>query len=81
VSACGHQFVGEAVCEHCGAYEREHFLHRIAELTRERDEARTLAAMWHRIARDGGTVNVTIGEPLRFNARGAFDDLDKDGDK
>lgn len=51
------------------------------QLTRERDEARTLAAMWHRIARDGGTVNVTIGEPLRFNARGAFDDLDKDGDK
>lgn len=42
-----------------------------------RAHSRTLMSVSRLLAK----VNVTIGEPLRFNARGAFDDLDKDGDK
>jgi len=47
----------------------------IERLTRERDEARReLAALRDAAAR----VVAVVGPPLQFNARGAFDDLDKD---
>lgn len=37
---CKHHWLGESVCEHCGAFESEQLRARIAEVTRERDEAR-----------------------------------------
>lgn len=91
MSGCRHQFVGEAVCEHCGIYEHAHLVEKIERLTRERDEARRerdalraeVIASNQEHTRTLGHVlrllaKVKVGEPLQFSAPGAFDDLDKD---